>query len=130
MQCNFCNKKVTYEFTETGTMELLLFFIKAVVFHNVYLSWIILTKDQYKFVVEEHLIEWCTGGPLFNDFLWNLHGPKFEELFVTSCQDRYDILCGLHAYDKDNDRSTDAKKFGGVITIPYDSTTIYIFLFV
>ena len=41
--------------------------IKAVVFHNVVLSWMILTKEHSKFSVEKHFIEWCTGGPWFNE---------------------------------------------------------------
>ena len=30
----------------------------------------------------------------------NLHGPIFEEFFITASQDRCDIMCGLHAYYK------------------------------
>ena len=75
--------------------------IKAVVFHNVVLSWMILTKEHSKFSVEKHFIEWCTGIPWFNETIFhNLYGTIFEELFVTSRQDRYDLMCGLHAYNK------------------------------
>ena len=31
-------------------------------------------------------------------------------------------MCGLHAYDKNNDRSTDATNFGGGRPLPEDST--------
>ena len=31
-------------------------------------------------------------------------------------------MCGLHAHEKQNDRSTDATKFGGGIPLPEDST--------
>ena len=40
-------------------------------------------------------------------------GSIFEELFVTSRQDRYELMCVLHAYDKENGKSTDATDFGG-----------------
>ena len=30
----------------------------------------------------------------------NLHGPIFEKLFVTALQDRYERMCGLHAFEK------------------------------
>ena len=55
---------------------------------------------------------------------WNLHDPIFEEFFVTDHQDRYDLMCGLHAYYKENDKSTDEKHFCGGRPIPDDSTTI------
>ena len=61
----------------------------------------ILTKDPYEFSVEEHVIEWCTGGPKFIETIcWNLHGPIFEEIFVTARKDICDLICGLHAYNK------------------------------
>ena len=59
------------------------------------------TNEQYTFTVEEHFIEWCTGVPWFHEiFCCNLYSPIFEEVFVTDHQDRYDLMCGLHAYDK------------------------------
>ena len=59
------------------------------------------TKEQYKFSAEEHFIDWCTGGPWFNKTICqNLHSPMYEELFVTEGQDRYELMCVLHAYGK------------------------------
>ena len=53
-------------------------FIKTVVFNNVGLSFMILTKEKYEFTVEEHSIEGCTGGPWFNVTIFgNLHDPIF-----------------------------------------------------
>ena len=124
-QCNSWNKTVTCEFYETVTIDILTFFIKAIVFNHVGLSWIILTKDQHEFYVEENYIEWCTGGPWFNETTFrNLHSPTFDEFFVTARQYRYELMCGLYSYNKENYRSTDATKFGGGRTIPDDSTTI------
>ena len=100
-------------------------FIKAVVFNHVGLSWMILNKDQYEFSVEQKFIEWCTGVPWFHNTIFrNLHGPIFEELFFTARQDMYVLMCGLHAYDKENYQSTGATNFGGGRPIPNDSTTI------
>ena len=33
-----------------------------------------------------------------------IHGPIFEEFFLTAHQARYNQTCGLHAYDKPNDK--------------------------
>ena len=35
-------------------------------FHHVGLLWKIETKEKYILAVEEHFIEWCTGGLWFN----------------------------------------------------------------
>ena len=59
------------------------------------------TEEQYEFAVEAHFIEYFTGGPWFNEkHCQNLHGLIFEEFFVTACQNKYDLMCGLNAYDK------------------------------
>ena len=90
-------------------------------FYNVGLSWIILTKKKYEFSVEEYYIEWCTGGPWFNETIfWNLHSPIFEDFSVTAYQDRYDLMCGLHAYAKEDDKLTYATNFGGGRPKPYN----------
>ena len=60
-------KTVTYGFSETVTIEIIPVSIKAVVIHHVGLYWMMLTKEQYGFSVEENFIEWCKGGPWFND---------------------------------------------------------------
>ena len=131
IQCNGCNKTVTCGFSETVTIDILLVFIKAVVFRYVGLSWVIITKKQYGFSVEEHFIEWCTGGPWFNETVFqNLHGPIFEEFFVTARQNIYVLMCGLHGLYKEVYKSTDETKFGDGIPTPDDSTTIFLFLFV
>ena len=55
-------------------------------------------EEQYYFAVDENYEEWCAGGPWFNETICqSLHGPLFEELFVTACQDRYYLMCGLYA---------------------------------
>ena len=70
-------------------------------FNCVGLFWMIETKEQYKFTVDDRFIECCKGGPWFNQRIFqNLHGPIFEYFFVTARQDRYDLMCGLYYYGK------------------------------
>ena len=67
-------------------------------FHRVCSLWMIETREQYKFVVDEHFIEWYKGGPWFNHTIFqNLSGPIFEEIFVILCQYRYNVIFGLCA---------------------------------
>ena len=67
-------------------------------------------KKLLNFVQEDH--------GLIKQFYQNLHGPIFEEFFFTVRQYRCDIVCGLYSYNKQNDNSTDATNFGGVIHLP------------
>ena len=64
-------------------------------------------------------IEWCTRGPWFNfKTVKTYMAPYFSGSFFTSCQDIYDLMCGLRAYDKQNDKLTYAKKIGSVRPLP------------
>ena len=83
----------------------------------------IVTKEQNKFAVDDNFIECCTEGPWFNQTIFQiLHGPIFEELFVTARQDRYYLMCDLHAHDKKNDKSTYSTNVGGGRPLTDDST--------
>ena len=94
--------------------KILPFFIKVVVFHHVGISWIIKMEEQYDFSVDEYYEEFFTGGPCFNETIWqSLRSPLFEELFATERQVIYDIICVLHAYDKRTYNSTGAIYFHG-----------------
>ena len=96
-------------------------------FHHVGLWWLIETKDHCDFSFDEHCPCCCTGGPCYNTTICQkLHRHTFEDFFVTVRQDRYELMHGLHEYYKLNDRSTDEKNFGGVITLPEYSTTDFL----
>ena len=52
----------------------------------------------------------------------NLQMPKFDDLFITARQYMYGLMCGLQAYGKLNNKSTDATSFGGGRNLPEFST--------
>ena len=82
-------------------------------------------NEKYNFDVYEHDEEWCKGGPWFNGKICqNIHGPLFEELFFTARQDRYDLMCGLHTYDKLKDISTGATYLCGGRPLPEYSNVV------
>ena len=82
----------------------------------------IATREQYNFTAEKQYEEWCTGGPWFNKTIFQyLHGPLSEELSVTAREDRYDIMCRLHASDKRKEKSIGATYFHGGRPLPEDS---------
>ena len=97
----FANKTVTCQSSETVKMEILPVFIKDVVFYHVCLSYMIESNEKYTFAIEEKFMELCTLLPCFHGTICcNLYAPIFEEVFVTDYQYRYDLMCGLHAYEK------------------------------
>ena len=54
------------------------------------------------------------GGPWLNEKKnHNLYGRLSEKLFVTSREDRYDLMCELLTYEKSKENSTGAKYFHG-----------------
>ena len=98
-------------------------FIKAVLFHRVGLSNIIQTKEKYYFSVDKRNLCWCTGVPWYNTTICqNLHGSIFEDFFVTLRQDIYELMCGLQAYYRLNNKLSYANIFGGVIPLSEYST--------
>ena len=55
----------------------------------------------------------------------NQNDPIFENLFVAALQYIYEMMCGLHAYDKKYYKSTDATSFGSGNPLPEYSTINY-----
>ena len=70
IQCNHCTKKVTWEFSETVTIDILPVLIKSVVFLHVGLSLIILNKDKYELSVEIFLNELQDDHGLAGGGVW------------------------------------------------------------
>ena len=76
------------------------------------------TKEKYTFAVEENLLNGVQEyHGVMKTIFRNLQGPKREKFYITSCQDRYNLTCCLHAYNKENDTSTDATYFVGGRTL-------------
>ena len=55
--------------------------------------------------------------------LQNLHGPIFENVFVTSRSYRYYLMFWLFSYNQNKEKSTGATYFHGVF-LPSDSILI------
>ena len=59
------------------------------------------TYQQYSFDVEEHVLYGVKEHHgLMKQFVGTYMAPYLKKLFVTTRQDRYNLICGLHAYDK------------------------------
>ena len=104
------------------TIDIIPFFIKPVVFHNVGISWMIQTKEKF-YPSSDETFRWYTGGLWYNTTIFDdLHGTVSDYLFFTARQYRYELICSLHAYDKLHEKPSDKMKFGGGRSLPNYST--------
>ena len=57
----------------------------------------------------------------FNETIFqNLHGPLSEKFFFAAREDRYDIMCVLHSYDKGKENFIGETYFHCGRTLPED----------
>ena len=83
IHCNHCSKTVTCNFSEKVTIDILTVFIKDSVLHHVGLSWMIETKYQYIFSVEEKFTEWCTGGLWFYKTIFGTYMAPYLRNYLS-----------------------------------------------
>ena len=51
--------------------------------------------------MDEQYGDWCRGGTWFRETICqNIHGPLFNDFFVTTGEGRYDLICRLYAYNQ------------------------------
>ena len=53
----------------------------------------------------------------------NLHDQVFEDFFVTACQERFELMCGISDHDKIHDTTSYFIRYSCVWPIPIDVTT-------
>ena len=65
-----------------------------------------------------------TGGPWYNTYICKkLHGKLFEAFIINEINDRYNIMCYIDAYERENQSSScDDVSSGGGCPLPTNST--------
>ena len=68
---------------------------------------------------------WMKGGPWYNTSICKkLHGKLFEVFIINAITDRYNIMCFIDAYERENQSSIcDDGRRGGGCPLPKNSTT-------
>ena len=85
-------------------------------------SWYKLKREPSFLLMKNY--PWCKNEPWYTKKIYrNLHGHVFEYLFVTAYQDRYELMCGLNAYDKLHKTFSLSVSAGSGLPLPNDSTT-------
>ena len=65
--------------------------------------WIIENHEDLKYDMELQDSDWMTGGPWYNvSICKKLHGNVFEGFIINAITDRYNIMCSIDAYEREN----------------------------
>ena len=110
---------------ETDYQEIITTFILNTMLHHVGMIWIIENLEDSKYDMELQNSDWMTGGPCYNTYICKrLHGKVFEVFIINARTDRYNIMCSIYAYYRENQSyRCDDGRSGGGYPLPTNSTT-------
>ena len=75
--------------------------MKAVVFSQYRLTWIIKKKNQYLFYSNKQCPNWDNDDPTYdNSIYYNIYGKDVEDLFVSYQREKYVLKCALKENNK------------------------------
>ena len=88
---------------ETYYQEIITTFVLNKMLHHVGMIWIIENHEDLKYDMEIQNSYYITGGPWYNTSIWKkLHGKLFESFIINARTDRYNIMCCIDAYEREN----------------------------
>ena len=110
---------------ETDYQEIITTFVLNTMLHHVSVICIIENHEYLKYDTGSKKSDWMTGGPWYNTFICKkLHWKVLEEFIINAVTDRYNIMCSIDAYGRENQSySRDDGISGGVCPLPTNSTT-------
>ena len=99
------SKKETGLYLQNSTFEeMITKCVLDAILHHVGMSWIISSKDEMKYEIDEINHQDCLNKvPWYNTYICSrLHGSLFEDFITYARTDRYNLMCSLVAHDKKN----------------------------
>ena len=110
---------------ETNYQEIITNFVSNTMLHHVGMIWIIENHEYLKYDMDLQNYDWMKGGPWYNQSICiKLHGKVFEGFIVNARTDRYNIMCFIDAYERENQQSScDDDSNGGGCPLPKKPTT-------
>ena len=93
-------------------------------FHHVDMIWIIENNEELKYDMGILNSDWLTDDPWYKTSICKkLHGKLFEGFIINARTDRYNIMCYIDAYERENQSSgCDDRSSGRGCPIPITST--------
>ena len=71
--------------------------------HHVGMIWMIENHEDLKYDTELQNSDWMTGGPWYNTSICKkLHGKVFGGFIINERTDRYNIMCSIDTYGREN----------------------------
>ena len=114
----------------TTYQDIITLFVFNTMLHHVGMLWVIETNQHLKYDMDKHNSYWMISGPWYNTYICKkLHGNLFESFIRNARTDRYDIICFINAYGKNNPSEHDDEIRGSGYLLPSNSTTeVLVFL--
>ena len=118
------HRSTSLHLKEKTVEEMITKFLFNSLLHHVGLSWIISSKKQMKYEIEENNSDWLNGGPGYNTSICSkLHGTLFDGFIRNARTDRYNIMCSMTAHPRKQPTYVDYASSGGGRAITNNSTT-------
>ena len=71
--------------------------------HHVGMIWIIENHQDLKYDMELKKLDWMIGGPWYKTSIcMKLNGILFDGFIMNTRTDRYNIMCCIDAYEREN----------------------------
>ena len=116
---------IDVDILDTTYQDIINFFALNTMLHHVGMLWIIENHEELKYYMDMQNSDCLTGGPWYNTYICNkLHGKLFEGFIINEITDRYNIMCSIYAYERENkSTSCDDGRSGGGCSLRTNSTT-------
>ena len=125
IRCSSCNKDTGVNIKNTTIKEMITKFVLNKILHNVGMSWIICSKNELFYEIEENNHpNWLNKCPWYNTAICSkLHGKMFEDFIRHARTDRYHLVCSIIAHDKKQTSYEDEEIIIGDRQTPKNATT-------
>ena len=116
---------IDVDILDTTYKEIITTFLLNTMLHHVHMLWIIENNEELKYDMDIQNSDWLTGGTWYNTFICKkLHAKLFEGFIINARTDRYNIMCSIDAYERENQSSRcDYGSSSGVCPLSTNSTT-------
>ena len=96
-----CNKETGPYLKDTLLEEMINKFVLNVILHHVGMSWIISSKNEMLYKIEEsNHPYWLNKVPWYNTAICSkFHGKLFEDFIIHGRTDRYQLMCSIISHN-------------------------------
>ena len=91
------------DFWDITYQEIITTFVLNAMLHHVGKIWIIENHEELKYYMDIKNSDWLTGGSWYNTFICKkLNGKLSEGFIINAITNRYNIMCSIYEYEREN----------------------------